>query len=193
MGATHKQAVWAALRQFRLSDIPLWGERWSSGVWGERWCRAPRRRARAGFAGRAPRATGSSKTGFGAKMVRSGVRGERDPLAPLRGCWPPLCCCGRRPRRSATGRVPPLYPLTRAHEGRAGMSAVDSATCWGRLGGAVAAGRRRPFVLAKCGIRFGADDGARAIGADDDVMLRPPRRRRATGSSARCGIERSAV
>jgi hypothetical protein len=29
-------------------------------------------------------------------------------------------------------RVPPLYPLTRAHEGRAGMSAVDSATRWGR-------------------------------------------------------------
>ena len=45
------------------------------------------------------------------------------------------------------GRVPPLYPLPRAHEGRAGMSAVDSATCWGRLGGAVAAGRRRSFVL----------------------------------------------
>jgi hypothetical protein len=44
-------------------------------------------------------------------------------------------------------RVPPLYPLTRAREGRAGMSAVDSATCWGRLGGAVAAGRRRSFVL----------------------------------------------
>jgi len=85
--------------------------------------------------------------------------------------------------RGAGCRVPPLYPLTRAHEGRAGMSAVDSATCWGRLGGAVAAGRRRPFVLAKCGIRFGADAGARAIGADDDVMLRPPRRRRATGSS----------
>jgi hypothetical protein len=34
-----------------------------------------------------------------------------------------------------------------AHEGRAGMSAVDSATRWGRLGGAVAAGRRRSFVL----------------------------------------------
>jgi len=96
-------------------------------------------------------------------------------------------------RFRAPSRVPPLYPLSRAHEGRAGMSAVDSATCWGRLGGAVAAGRRRPFVLAKCGIRFGADDGARAIGADDDVMLRPPRRRRATGSSPRCGIERSAV
>jgi hypothetical protein len=56
--------------------------------------------------------------------------------------------------------------LPRAHEGRAGLSAVDSASCWGRLGGAVAAGRRR--------IRFWADD---------DVMLRPPRRRRATGSS----------
>jgi hypothetical protein len=54
-------------------------------------------------------------------------------------------------------RVPPLYPLPRAHEGRAGMSAVDSATCWGRLGGAVAAGRRR--------IRFGADDRARALAA----------------------------
>ena len=25
-------------RRFRFSDIPLWGERWSSGVWGERWC-----------------------------------------------------------------------------------------------------------------------------------------------------------
>ena len=33
---------------------------------------------------------------------------------------------------NAFGRVPPLYPLPRAHEGRAGMSAVDSATCWGR-------------------------------------------------------------
>jgi hypothetical protein len=42
------------------------------------------------------------------------------------------------------GRVPPLYPLPRAHEGRAGMSAVDSATCWGRLGGAVAAGAVAP-------------------------------------------------
>jgi len=37
-----------------------------------------------------------------------------------------------------TAGVPPLYPLTRAHEGRAGMSAVDSATCWGRLLAAVA-------------------------------------------------------
>jgi hypothetical protein len=43
------RAGWAALRQFRLSDIPLWGERWSSGVRGERWWRPPRRRARAGF------------------------------------------------------------------------------------------------------------------------------------------------
>ena len=42
-------AGWAALRQFRLSDIPLGGERWSSGVRGERWWRPPRRRARAGF------------------------------------------------------------------------------------------------------------------------------------------------
>jgi hypothetical protein len=33
------RAGWAALRQFRLSDIPLWGERWSSGVRGERWWR----------------------------------------------------------------------------------------------------------------------------------------------------------
>ena len=40
----------------------------------------------------------------------------------------------RRYRR----RVPPLYPLTCAHEGRAGMSAVDSATRWGRLLAAVA-------------------------------------------------------
>jgi hypothetical protein len=40
------RAGWAALRQFRLSDIPLWGERWSSGVRGERWWRPPRRRAR---------------------------------------------------------------------------------------------------------------------------------------------------
>jgi hypothetical protein len=30
-------------------------------------------------------------------------------------------------------RVPPLYLLTRAHEGRAALSAVDSATRWGRL------------------------------------------------------------
>jgi hypothetical protein len=43
------RAGWAALRQFRLSDIPLWGDRWSSGVWGERWWRPPPRRARAGF------------------------------------------------------------------------------------------------------------------------------------------------
>jgi hypothetical protein len=47
------------------------------------------------------------------------------------------------------------------------------------------AGRSRHFFLAKCGIRFGADDGARAIGADDDVMLRPPRRRRSHGVIAK--------
>ena len=33
------RAGWAALRQFRFSDI-LWGERWSSGVRGERWLAA---------------------------------------------------------------------------------------------------------------------------------------------------------
>ena len=43
------RAGWAALRQFRFRDIPLGGERWSSGDRGERWWRPPRRRARAGF------------------------------------------------------------------------------------------------------------------------------------------------
>ena len=41
------RAGWAALRRFRFRDIPLGGERWSSGVRGERWWRPPRRRARA--------------------------------------------------------------------------------------------------------------------------------------------------
>ena len=36
------RAGWAALRQFRLSDIPLGGERWSSGVRGERSIMRPR-------------------------------------------------------------------------------------------------------------------------------------------------------
>jgi hypothetical protein len=42
--------------------------------------------------------------------------------------------------RAAVARVPPLYPLTRAHEGRAALSVVDSATRWGPP-----AGRRRRF------------------------------------------------
>jgi hypothetical protein len=49
------------------------------------------------------------------------------------------------------------------------MSAVDSATCWGRLLAAVA-----PSVLAKCGIRLGANDGARAFGAIDHAAAAAP-------------------
>src|SRR5208282_5550670 len=111
-------------------------------------------------------------------------------------------------------RVPPLYPLTRAHE-------VDSATRWGRhkhdpLGPPQARRRRFHFRL----IRFGAaaiaasvsgrlggaaaagrrrhrgDDGARALVANAaaaDVAAAAARRRRGTGSSPTGGIERPAV
>ncbi len=50
------------------------------------------------------------------------------------------------------------------------------ATRWRRLGGAAAAGRRRPFVLAKCGIRFGANDGevGRSRRTNDDVAAAAP-------------------
>ena len=47
---------------------------------------------------------------------------QRDLLGPTQGrcgCWPPSPLRFSEMRR----RVPPLYPLTRAHEGRAGMSA----------------------------------------------------------------------
>jgi hypothetical protein len=44
-------------------------------------------------------------------------------------------------------------------------------TCSGRLGGAAAAGRRRQFFLAELLLAdSGADDGARAIGADADRL-----------------------
>ena len=82
------------------------------------------------------------------------------------------------------GRVPPLYPLTRAHEvdsatrwgrhsrfhfreirfGAAAIAAsVSGATRSGRLGGAAAAGRRR----------HRGDDGARALVANaaDELMM----------------------
>jgi hypothetical protein len=52
--------------------------------------------------------------------------------------------------------------LTRAHEGRAALSAVDSATRWGRL------------LAAVSGIRFGANDGARAFGAIDHAAAVAP-------------------
>ena len=108
------------------------------------------------------------------------------------------------------GRVPPLYPLTRAHEvvsatrwgppqarrrrfhfrlirfGAAAIAAsVSGATRSGRLGGAAAAGRRR----------HRGDDGARALVANaaDDVAAAAARRRRGTGSSPTGGIERPAV
>ena len=145
--------------------------------------------------------------------------------------------CGRRRRASAARygvdfdttpietalnwRVPPLYPLTRAHE-------VDSATRWGpphgrrrrfhfreirfgaaaiaasvsgRQGGAAAAGRRRwrqwvPPINRSGTIPAGGDDGARALVANaaaDDVAAAAARRRRGTGSSPTGGIERPAV
>ena len=107
---------------------------------------------------------------------------------------------------AASRRVPPLYPLTRAHEvdsatrwgrhrfhfreirfGAAAIAAsVSGATRSGRLGGAAAAGRRR----------HRGDDGARALvanAADDDVAAAAARRRRATGSSPTGGIERAAL
>jgi hypothetical protein len=55
--------------------------------------------------------------------------------------------------------VPPLYPLTRAHESRAALSAVDSATLWGRLLAAVA-----DSISIFAG--FGANAGARALAAN---------------------------
>ena len=61
-----------------------------------------------------------------------------------------------------------------------------SSTCSGRLGGAAAAGRTMVMSTAAPSIstlvifRFGADDGARAIGATDDAAAAelPGRRRR---------------
>ena len=89
-------------------------------------------------------------------------------------------------------RVPPLYPLTRAHEGRAGLSAVDSATRWGRPGGAAAADRRRWRQWVPPIKQVGHDSGwGRTL--ELGRWRRSLRRRRATGSSPRCGIERSAV
>jgi hypothetical protein len=52
--------------------------------------------------------------------------------------------------------------LTRAHEGRAALSAVDSAICWGRLLAAVPSGRRRRF------------HGVRAFGAIDQAAAAAP-------------------
>ena len=61
--------------------------------------------------------------------------------------------------------------LTRASEAGADSSALGGRpTCTGRLGGAAAAGRRRHFFFAELLLAAsGADDGARAIGADADV------------------------
>ena len=70
------RAGWAALRRFRFRDIPLRGERWSSGVRGERSImRPPRRRARAASRVRLIRAESS--------CVRA-TRRRR-----LGGGWPP--------------------------------------------------------------------------------------------------------
>jgi hypothetical protein len=94
---------------------------------------------------------------------------QRDPLGPPGrrcGCWPTLAFL--------------LFdPLTRAHEDRAALSAVDSATRWGRLLAAVA-----DSILEKIRI---------PVGGRTLELGRSLRRRRATGSSPRCGIERSAV
>jgi hypothetical protein len=65
----------------------------------------------------------------GGERWSSGVRGDRS--------------CGRRRAPAATGRKAnarhqKISATTRAHEGRAALSAVDSATRWGRLLAAVA-------------------------------------------------------
>jgi len=93
------------------------------------------------------------------------------------------CCCGRRPRcavqlwghrkqaalkdqrSAALRRVPPLYPLTRAHAGRQQRNTLGAAT-W----------PPSPIPFSLNSVR-GRDDGARAFGADaddDGVVAAPP-------------------
>jgi len=72
--------------------------------------------------------------------------------------------------------------LTRAHEDRAALSAVDSATRWGRQVAAVA-----DSIFAKFGWGRTLELGRSLM-----MMLRRPRGS-ATGSSPTRGIERSAL
>jgi hypothetical protein len=72
-------------------------------------------------------------------------------------------------------RVPPLYPLTRAHEGRAALSAVDSATRWGRLLAAVA-----DSILEKMRIPVGGERWSSGVRGD-----RSCGRRRAPAATGR--------
>ena len=69
---------------------------------------------------------------------------------------------------------------SRAREAGANSSALGGRpTCTGRLGGAAAAGRPRHFFFAELLLAAsGADDGARAIGADADVGFAWSGRRR---------------
>ena len=84
-------------------------------------------------------------------------------------------------------RVPPLYPLTRAREGRADLSAVGQQ----RDPLAPPAGRRSHFVLAESG-----SGRTLELGRSGRSIMRPPRRRhspRATGHRQTGGMERSGV
>ena len=119
----------------------------------------------------------------------SAVGQQRDPLAPPAGRrrrflfsgWgrndgaraPAAQLRGHRQRAASKdqqcrGRVPPLYPLTRAREGRADLSAVGQQ----RDPLAPPAGRRRRFLFSG----WGRNDGARAPAA----QLRGHRQRAAS-------------
>ena len=70
-------------------------------------------------------------------------------------------------------------PHARARGGVDSSALGGRPTCTGRLGGAAAAGRRRHFFFAELLLAAsGADDGARAIGADADVGFAWSGRRR---------------
>ena len=99
------------------------------------------------------------------------------------------------------GRVPPLYPLTRAHEGRADPATlVSRATRDQTDPPAPPAGRRRQFQwvppqTARARFRLGANDGARAFAAnaDDDLAAAAGRAVQLPGHRPTRGIETPAV
>src|SRR5450755_2238185 len=137
---------------FLLSDIPVRGRRWSSGD------RSDRRCGRCGATGST--ALIESRVDWAAACSLSDISGLARWCSLSLGGWSPKT----------------LAPKALARR---------LSTCSGRLGGAAAAGRTMVMSPAAadsfCVIfRFGADDGARAIGATEDaaaVEVRGRRRR----------------
>ena len=121
-------------------------------------------------AGRAQRATGSSTTIANSaaptvvalSLARSALRSSGSERSAEFGSVNTVRC-----------------PHARARGGADSSALGGRPTCTGRLGGAAAAGRRRHFFFAELLLAAsGADDGARAIGADVDVGFAWSGRRR---------------